>query len=502
MLSDPAPHGPFDPRAHALSLDLFSPGDVRPVWEANRFADLLLLVQAHRLRPWAGHGARAEARLAGWLQANPPFRGPNWACGQEAALRVLHLSLAHALAGGSLVSSGQRRLVEAHARRIHATRAYAAAQDNNHAISEPAGLFVCALLLGTDPSPHAAALTAAVARLVAPDGGFAQVSTGYHRLLLDVLSVVEWLRQRWGVPPFPASLTTRAAAATRWLGRLLDRASGATPRLGHVDGSHFADLSLSGEADARGSVERAARLFLHASAGVPDDCGCAWLSLPAVPPLDLSEAAWQATGSRGWARNGTKALLRTGPLRFRPGQSDLLNLDLWHGSTNILRDGGTFSYNPVSALRSLAEGMEDSSAHNAVLFDDAETMPRVGRFLRARWPATGNLADGAWTLDARGNRHSRLVRVDAGSCVVTDEVSGPFREATLRWRLPSVPWRATPHGAESALASLSVSADGPLSVSLKSGWEAPRYGALQEAPTLLVHALHPARKITTTVQVS
>ena len=498
-LPDPATHGPFDPRTHALSLDLFAPGDVRPVWEANRLADIPLLVQAWRLDPAGGHRALAEARLAAWAAANPPFRGPNWACGQEAALRVLHLALAHASAGGGAVQPGLRTLLAIHARRISATRAYAAAQDNNHAISEPAGLFACALLLSEDPAPHAAALAAAVARLVAPDGGFAQVSTGYHRLLLDTLSVAEWLRRHHRAPPFPDPFGPHAAAATRWLARLVDPRTGAPPRLGHQDGSRLADLSLGGEDDARGSVERAARLFLGASTGAVDDPGCAWLSLPVAPPLPV-EPEWQTAGSRGWSRDGARALLRTGPLRFRPGQSDLLHLDLWDGPVNLLRDGGTLSYNPAPGLRAAAEGLADAAGHDAAVFDGAEPMPRVGRFLRARWLRTGDLPDGAWTRDARGNRHARRVRVDGRRWTIADELSGPFRDVALRWRLPHADWGMTADGARSPMATVSIAADAPIVITLEFGRESPAYGALRPVPLLVVRAARPVGRITTVLQ--
>ena len=78
------------------------------------------------------------------MVANPPFAGPNWLCGQEAALRVLHLSenLPRPLPGWA------RPVLAAHARRIAANPAYAMAQDNNHPLSEAAGLLVCGMLMG------------------------------------------------------------------------------------------------------------------------------------------------------------------------------------------------------------------------------------------------------------------------------------------------------------------------------------------------------------------
>lgn len=480
-------HAPFPAGPHALALDLFAPGDIRPVWERNRWSDLPLLAQAARLDPAGGHLARAEALLADWLAANPPFRGPNWACGQEAALRALHLGLALALLEADRAPvPGARALLALHGRRIAATPAYALAQDNNHTVSEAAGLLACGLLLGEAgwTARGAARLEAALRRLVAPDGAFAQVSTGYHRLLLDVLAVVEWLRRRHGGPPLPA--IDRAAAATRWLHRLVEPRTGALPRLGHQDGSAFADLALAGPDDARPSLERAARMFCGGSAGLAAEPGCAWLGLPAGPVLPASPASWAGEGLRGWQSAGARALLRTGPLRFRPGQADLLHLELWDGPLALLRDGGSGAYNPAPEDAWWHAHFTGTAAHNTIAFDGEDQMPRVSRFLFARWPAMGALPDGAWLRDWRGRRHARRVTVAGRRWVVEDQLGGPFQAAVLRWHLAPGPWHGLPDGVAGPAATLRVSAAAPLDCALAPGWESPAYGAVRPLPVLVV----------------
>lgn len=493
-------HGPFAADRPALALDLFNPGDVRPVWEANRLACLPLLVQAARLWPEEGHRARLEARLAAWTDANPPFRGPNWACGQEAALRVLHLALALMLAGLRRPGPAARDLLALHARRILATRAYARAQDNNHSISEPAGLLACGWLLGDAAMARRAGqeLVAALARLVAPDGGFAQLSTGYHRLLLDVLSVVEALRRHQGAPPLPEPFTARAAAAARWLARLVS-AQGALPALGHQDGSALADLSAGGAADARGSVERAMRLFAGESAGFAEEPGCRWLGLPEGLPVALRPAEWVATGSRGWAVAGARALLRTGPLRFRPGQADMLHFELWDGDRPVLTDAGTGAYNPPAGQEWWLDYFPAAAAHNTITFDGREPMPRLSRFLLARWPRLRPLPDGAALRDGRGNRHHRQVRAEGRSWTVLDTVSGPFHALTLRWRLGPGAWRLRPGGVEGP-DRLRVTADAPLHITLEEGWESPAYGVVRPCPVLAVRALAPITCLATQIE--
>lgn len=486
-------HRGFDPAAHALSLDL---AGARPAWEASRLAALPLLAQAARLEPGGQHLARAEALVALWCIENPPYRGVAWACGQEAALRALHLALALALLDAHRdPPPGARRLLDLCARRIAATPLYALAQDNNHPISEAAGAFACALLLGQDTARHAEALAARVARLVAPDGGFAQVSPGYARLALDVLAVAEWLRRRHGAPAFPAPLVQRAGLLAGWLHRLSDPEGGA-PRLGVEDDSAFADLSLRGPRDASGSIERAARLFAGCRAEAPDDPGCAWLGL-ARPLLAMPRPPrWRAEGTMGWHESGAAAVLRTGPLRFRPAQSDLLHLSLRDGARWILTDGGTGSYAPPAPWWWGA--LAGAAAHNAPVFDEEEPMPRLGRFLMARWPSMRRLPDGAALRDARGREVSRELRVAGRAWTVEDRIAGRFRRVAWHWRLCPAEWRRSGDGV-SGPATIAFEADAPLTVSLVTGHESAAFGEIRPALVLRVEAAAPVGRLVTRI---
>jgi hypothetical protein len=492
-------HGGFDPTGHALSVALHRGRGARPVWEASRLAAVPLLAQAARLDPDGGHLARAEALLGLWCLSNPPFRGVAWACAQEAAFRALHLALALALLEADRAPPpAARALLAFCARRIAATPLYALAQDNNHPVSEAAGAYACALLLGDDPAPAARALSARVARLVAPDGGFAQVSAGYARLLLDTLSVAEWLRRRHGAPPFPAPLASRAAALAAWLHRLVDPATGAALRLGLEDGSALADLGLRGVADARGSVERAARLFAARGADSPEDAGCAWLGLPAPEAVLPRPARWHAEGTTGWRSGAAAAVLRTGPLRFRPGQADLLHLSLADGGAWVIRDGGTGSYDPPAAWWWGA--LSGAAGHNAPVFDEAEPMPRAGRFLLARWPSLRPLPEGAALRDPRGFGVARELRVSGRDWTVEDRLSGAFARVAWHWRLCPGPWRRSPDGVAGPAASIAVEADAPLRIELTTGWESPAYGTVVPVPLLCVRAAAPIRCLRTRIR--
>ncbi len=433
-------------RLGAAQPDALAGADIRPIWEANRWT---------RLRP---------EEVGAWMAANPPFLGPNWQCGQEAALRVLHLApmLPKPLPGWA------RSVLVAHARRIAANPAYAMAQDNNHPISEAAGLLACGLLLGESRlgAVGARRMDAAVARLVAPDGGFAQPSPAYHRLMLDVLVAAEALRRRWGGAEASASTLARAAAATDVLRQFTCPASGALPRIGHQDGSAF-----DGSQDARGSLARAEALFGAAPA----------------------RAAWQAQGFHGWAAAGARGILRTGGGRFRPAHADFLHFDLWDGPVNVLRDGGTGAYNPAPENAWWLEHFWSAAAHNTIQFDDEEPMPRVSRFLHARWPETGD----DWVQDWRGRRHAREVEPRGREWRVTDRLDGPFQQATLRWRLAPGDWRLTEGGVEGPAARIRVSGH----ARLEEGWESLAYGQVSRCPVLIAE-LGPARAAETLIQLT
>jgi len=471
-------HGPFDPAAPAHAIDLFAAGDVRPVWERSRLGAMPVMALRHRADPGAGHLAAAESLLAGWVAANPPFRGPNWACGQEAALRVLHLGVTLGLLDQA-PGPGMRTLIALHARRIAQTPAYAMAQDNNHPVSEAAGLFAAGLLLGDQAMAALGArrLARAVGRLVPPCGTFAPVSPHYQRLLLDVLWAAEWLRRRHGAADFAAPLAERAAAATRWLARLACPESGALPRIGHCDGSAFCDLEGAGPDDARASIARATAMF---GGGAP-------------------EPNWCAEGLRGWSAAGARAVLRIGPVRFRPAHADLLHLDLWDGPHPILRDGGTGAYNPAPADRWWLDHLPGTAAHNTVAFDGQDQMPRAGRFLFARWPRTRTLPEGAAVTDHAGRMHERRITADGRHWRVEDGLGGPFREAVLRWRLGPGVWVALPDGAAGPRARLRLSADAPCTIAIEPGHASPAYGRVEPAAILTLRARAPVRRLVTEI---
>ena len=132
--------------------------------------------------------------------------------------------------------------------------------------------------------------------------------------------------------------------------------------------------------------------------------------------------------------------------RFRPSQCDALHLDYWVNGINVLRDGGTYSYNAGEQYIDYYGGVQ---GHNVIEFDGHPQMPRLSRFLLARWLKTrwkSGLADGApysygaSYSDQFGCCHKRVVKLTANGLRVVDSISGVKEKAVLRWRLKPGNW--------------------------------------------------------------
>jgi len=506
-------------------------GDIKVVWEISRFSWAPVFARAWRISGDARYLSAMQLWMQDWWRCNPPNTGPNWMCGQETSIRLINALLALRMAGlEKNVGSGLVAFVEAHCRRVDLTTFYTVAQDNNHATSEAAGLFVGGTWLarhGEGDARYRAKqwaekgrklLNSQVCRLVLPDGSFSQHSLTYHRLMLDTLSVAEAWRRYVGEAPFAEDFYTRAAAATRWLGALIDPTSGDGPNLGANDGAHPYRLDASVYRDFRPCLQLASLLFICSAAleSGPWDVSAAWLGVPAEGPVrpwlnDLSSAVFPDGGYvviRN--RTGARVLLRAPTARFRPAHADALHLDLWWKGKNLLRDGGTYAYADGGAV---AKVLASVVGHNIQQFDGHDQMPRLGRFLYGDWvrvvgmPAITTSADGqSWAgsyTDVWGAQHKRTVTLRAGALSVMDQVQGFKRKAVLRWRLAPGNWSQNETGCASVMGRIRVESSVPIRrMSLESGWESLHYLEKSTVPVLEVEIDQSPAVLTTTITLS
>ncbi|MBL8855616.1 MAG: alginate lyase family protein [Planctomycetaceae bacterium] len=511
-------------------------GDIKGVWELSRWDWVLAFAQ----QATQGHHqalGRLNHWLSDWCQHNPNYRGPNWKCGQEASIRVLHLVVAaHVLNETKQPTAAVRALIVAHLQRIAPTISYAVGQSNNHATSEAAALFIGGdwlrqigesagerwNRLGRDWLEDRAAT------LIEPDGTFSQYSVNYHRLMLDAYSLCLWWQSKHSLPAFSQVTVNRLKAATDWLDHLVDPDTGDVPNLGANDGANLLPLTDADYRDYRPSLALAKQLLAMKTTTAGDENTrnhLAWLGLESKtnnttnaprdqPATPVRRSRVFDDGGFAVLQNGNlKAVFRYPRFRFRPGHCDALHVDFWVGSQNLLRDAGSYSYNCEPDLEAYFKG---PSGHNSIEFDQREPMPKLGRFLYGDWlttrdfqplaaSPTGDSIQAAYR-DRWGAAHCRKLTLGDSQLDVTDTVAGFQEQAVLRWRLAPGSWESNvvdesptmgPVIVKGPLATITVSASVPLFSQVVEGWESRYYGHKSPLPVLEVVVTKPCQIQTT-----
>ena len=465
--------------------------DIKGVWELSRFAWAYALVRA-----WLRDGNNRHVELfwttlEDWMTRNPPNRGPNWMCGQEASFRIIAVAYAAQAFRDHPSTTDERlrlvaRLADVTGRRIRFHLDYALSQQNNHGISEAIGLQTIATFWpGLAESSEwyqtgMAALAKQCAELIGPDGGFSQHSSNYHRLLLQLLTWSE-IVERSVNDTLPEKVRAQAIAATNFLATLLEE-DGTVPRYGADDGANLFPLSGCGYEDFRPAIGAALALFKgeRLPSGPWDEAALLLLGPVAASaaPSVMAAAAFSAAGIFEF-RHSRGALFFRSPKQFRtrPSHADQLHVSLrWDGEW-IAEDPGTYSYNAPGGW----DGLAGSRFHNLVTIGDADTMRRAGRFLWLPWTTCDvrHQFDGAQAshLGFPGFKASRRVMRVANGFVIVDRLNGLVGQSgrcTLRW-----------HGrSRSGLEQLTVACSAPSAEDYVTalpdggeGWHSTHYGS-------------------------
>ena len=480
-----------DPFAHWSRQRDAGSDDIKGVWELSRFAWAYSLVRAWLRDGDNRHVELFWATLEDWMTRNPPNRGPNWMCGQEASFRIIAVTYATQAFRDHPSTTDERlrlvaRLADVTGRRIRFHLDYALSQQNNHGISEAIGLQTIATfwpgLAGSSEwyQTGMAALAEQCAELIGPDGGFSQHSSNYHRLLLQLLSWSE-LVERSVRDTLPEAVRAQAVAATDFLATLLEE-DGTVPRYGADDGANLFPLSGCGYEDFRPAIGVALALFKgeRLEAGPWDETALLLLGPVAASAVTSVQAAatFPTAGIFGF-RHSRGALFFRAPTRFRtrPSHADQLHVSLrWDGEW-IAEDPGTYSYNAPGGW----DGFAGSRFHNLVTVGDADTMRRAGRFLWLPWTTCDVRPqfDGARAshLGFPGFKAARRVLRLANGFVIVDRLIGLVGQSgrcTLRW-----------HGrSRSGLEQLTVACSAPSAEDYVTalpdggeGWHSTHYGS-------------------------
>jgi hypothetical protein len=453
---------------HWLDIDEQAAGDIKGVWELSRFAVAFRLARCYALIG----DERAPGlfwRLAeSWLDVNPPNAGPQWMSAQEVALRAMAWTFALRAFAFSPETTPERatRLIgalDAHARRIEATTAYARAQDNNHLIAEAAGLFTIGLMFPA--LPRAGVWRELGIRLLGesaaqfyPDGGYIQHSHNYHRLALQLYLWAARLAELNGAG-FPEGMRRGWQRSFDLLRTLADRQTGRLSNFGHNDGALFLPLNACAYEDFRPLLQMLSlvrdrkKIFRDG----PWDEDTVWLFGPASiggtgrkhpRGVEFEQRPFFAPCAGLYVLGGydSQAVIRCVRFRSRPAHADQLHLDLWWRGENIAIDAGSYLYSGDPPWRN---SLSHAGVHNTVTIDGRDQMRRSGRFLWTS-PAqavVGISKVGGWCGSHDGYRrlgviHRRMVEcTEEEAWIVTDDLLGQgTHSARLHWLLADCPW--------------------------------------------------------------
>jgi hypothetical protein len=508
---------------HWTQTEVPDTSDIKCLWEMSRYEWAPTLARA-----WCVTGKDRYLEVLNnftnnWLEQNPLNQGVNWKCGQETSIRLINILLTWWLLGKG-PKENLASIVVDHLTRINKTLTYAIAQNNNHGISEAAALFIGGGWLvahGQSENQRQLGIQCVetgsywlenrVGTLIFDDGGFSQYSANYHRVLLDSLSQVEFWRLELNQPVFSDSFYIKARAAITWLLSIMVIDTGHVANLGANDGAQLYSLNESNYDDFRPSLQLLSVLLNGAK--LFDDTACDasldWLGLNNEIPISKVKVPSVVLSDSGIVamRSGhCLAVVKLSNSKFRPSHSDCLHLDLFLRNENLLRDSGSYSYQDFPWHNYFS----GTSAHNTIEFDKHDQMPKLSKFLFARWltnervgeisvDQSGECWSGSYA-DSWGNFHERSVKISAAELVVADTIRGDFSNATLRWRLMPGEWAIENNIVTAKSVTIEVTSDSKSGFcELVSGWESRRYQKKEPIPVLKVEFPAGAQKIRTRI---
>ncbi len=518
-----------DPAAHWCDINVFDPrvGDIKFIWEPSRFAWAYTLVRAYAATRDNKYAEKFWQLFESWLEANQPNMGPNYACGQECAIRLMAMCFALYALWEARASTVERKIklvtgIGVHAGRIEKNIDFAISTQTNHSLTEAAGLYTAGILF--PEFKHSArwvrigkkVLTAEGLKQIRLDGSYIQHSMNYHRLMLqDFLWVIRLAQLN--NDSFSDELVSRVRRAVEFLYQMQDD-SGRVPNYGANDGALIIVLNSCGYLDYRPVLQATNYLLNHVRLYEPGpwDEDTLWFfgadalrSL--LKPATRESKAYTSRGYYSLRNKDSWAMMRCHSFTERPSHADMLHLDLWWKGQNILRDSGTYMYTSDEPWESY---FPSTAAHNTITVDGADQMTRASRFMWFDWTkaklTTYNSGHGSKLMQGehygyhrKGQNlvHRRTVLSWSDDCwIIVDDLLGSGRhELELFWQVCDSGYQLSDNqltlNTEAGLVGLAVIAcdneigckcfrgdDRPI------GWQSLHYGDRRPAPVLVCSA--------------
>lgn len=488
------------------------PGDIKFPWELNRHQYFVTLAKAWHYTGDEKYVRECVSLLTDWIEKNPYPRGQNWLPMMELGVRSIAWLNALWLFKDSeyFRENGLKPMMLGlyqHGHRLHDWMTEDWLTPNNHIIGETAGLFTIATLL---PCLRESELwqkkalrvfTREFVDQVSDDGVNREQATGYHRFVLDFLTMVYELGQRNSVT-IPEPLIQRYQKMIAYEADILGP-DGIAPMLGDCD-------------DGRGIAITESVPFLDFAAAVARGGGhsafatneeVVWIGVSKTPKTETSHSAdRESTLYRG----GGTAVMRTGDasaetmLLFRCGEfgfggeggathshGDMLAPVIYWKGLPLAVDTGTYTYYGDTEARAYARS---AAAHNTFTprgLDQGNPYPvwdwdHQPATQVDKWNVNDAEVAGQFTCEAgTGYTWTRTIRLESNPLTIEfrDALEGGTPGGEKDWLLHLAPGvdidivdasaiRLSRGGAPIA----KLDATGFEQAEVREGWHSPSYG--------------------------
>ena len=524
------------PLRYACDIDyneLDRPSDVKVPWELSRCQHFTLLGQAYWLTGDERFAGEYVSEILDWTERNPLGYGVNWACTMDIALRAISwLWGFYYLAGSAACRSAPFRSTLLRALYLHGEFVAANLErsdvNGNHYLTDGVGLVFLGSAFRRTPSGRRwlalgkAIVFAEIETQVTEDGVDFEMSTAYHRLVLEAfLSAFVLLRLAGEAIPSPA--WTRLQRMHEFVAAYT-KPDGSVPLIGDADDGRIQKLGLQAIGDHRYLLSTAAVLFgrldFKQAAGrfweesfwlLGPDAVQAYASL-APPDTGPASTAFRAGGFYVMRSPRAHLIVDCGEVGFRGrgghGHNDTLSFELFLGGMNVVTDCGAYAY---TGSREWRNRFRSTAFHNTLQIDGEE----LNRFIdadelwRLRYDAApgriewrpGLHADyfrgshGAYARLGEPVEHTReiLMHQTAGCVAVRDRVAGRGIHR-LAWRFhldPALNGAIEGDGVRLTRGERTVwfwplarPADSALR--LEDGWVSPSYGVKVETSVIVI----------------
>ncbi len=510
---DPVTRKNFNNFNHWSKIKFFQDFDIKRLWELSRWCWAPILARAYKLSRDEKYKICLENLINDWCEKNKLNQGQNWVCAQEVSIRLINFFQMCIILEGNkkpLITRNRKKFITQHLNRIMVTTNYAKSQKNNHSISEGSALFIGGNMLNND---HIAKkgirlIEFNLKSLVCEDGSFSQYSTNYHRFVIDTICQLEIWRKILDLPKFSADLNRKIILLINWLDNFVDPISGKAPNLGGNDGVYCYQLHSNSYRNFKPSLQLGNLLFKKKFKYLSDEWNeqIFWLDLNINELQEFNEKNNEEYNERIIANypdggftiirpsKNNWGLLRRPIYKFRPSQADPLHFDLWSNGINLLRDGGSYSYNTNPFYINYFSGIK---SHNSIQFNDLEPMKKITRFLWIGWLEEyarigKNINHNKFPVSSsyKFNKifHQRAISFeDNGQIWKVHDRLRNFEKAILRWRLPPVDLQVKGNKIESSMFTISIKSKAPLKdLKIVNGWESVFYDEKKKIPVLEV----------------